>query len=307
MGVLHCAAVERLPALFSLVAIADPDAARAQGLAERFGAAVHMDHVTMARQTSLDAAIVASPDAAHRRQVIDLIENGIPVLVEKPMALSTSECREMASASATMGVALAVGHLQRYLPRVASAVRLIREGAIGEVRMIVDRISSRYEHGTRPDWFLEARRSPNGILANLGCHIIDRFYVLSGSPGISVHQAWLDGESVPTEVAATVKLANGAHATMLLTGTGLPTSEMTDIVGTAGALRISSEGGLQHFVYGEIVYEEAADPEGDRAAFAAQLRDFHRAVSGASPQVDAAYGIAVMTAVELIAAAASDA
>jgi predicted dehydrogenase len=301
VATLHAAAIERMPDGFTLVAVVDPDVERASRLADLHGAQPYDHHVAMTAETAIDAAIVASPNAAHHRQVLDLLERGVPTLVEKPMAATSAEACHMAQISAERSVPLFVGHVQRYLPRVASARRLVADGAIGELVMIVDQYSSRYEPGSRPAWFLDPELSPHGILANLGCHILDRCLLFSGGMSIDVSAAWLRSEGVPAEVAAQLTLENGLAVTMLLTGTGLPSGETTQLVGTDGAIRLQTAAGLELYRRGELVYSESPGASDDIDAFEAQLLAFGRTLDGAAPVVDAAYGIAIMEAIERIA------
>jgi predicted dehydrogenase len=254
----------------------------------------------MATEARIDAAIVASPNAVHHRQVVDLMKLGIPSLVEKPMASTSEECRDMARLSAERAVPLVVGHVQRYLPRVASARRLIADGAIGGLTMIVDQYSSRYEHGSRPDWFLDPLVSPNGILANLGCHIIDRVLLFGGGASIDVQSAWIRRDPVPTEVAAALSLQDGLSATLVLTGTGLPAHELTQLVGTDGAISLETGRGLELYQRGEVVHREVPGGADDTDAFEAQLLAFEMTLEGAAPAVDATYGITIMEIIERI-------
>lgn len=304
VAALHAVAIERLQDRFLLAAIVDPDPERASRLAAPHCAQTYSDHLAMTTATAIDAAIVASPNGAHHRQVIDLLRLGVPTLVEKPMAMTSAECREMARVSSERAVPLFVGHVQRYLPQVASALRLVLDGAIGELVMIVDQYSSRYEPGTRPEWFLDPAMSPYGILANLGCHILDRCLLFSGGMSVDVSAAWLRSQGVPTEVAAQLVLENGLSATMLLTGTGVPSGETTQLVGTQGAIRLQTAAGLELYRRGELVHRESSGASDDIDAFEAQLVAFATALDGTAPAVGPAYGIAIMEAIERIAGVA---
>ena len=93
------------------------------------------------------AAIVASPASTHLALARPLVEAGIPVLIEKPLAMSQEGVAEFAALSAACGVRVAVGYNLRFLPALAQARQLLLEGAIGEV------LSVRAEVGQYlPDW-----------------------------------------------------------------------------------------------------------------------------------------------------------
>jgi len=94
-----------------------------------------------------DAAIVASPANVHLALATALVEHGIPVLVEKPLADSTEGLRAFAELVDARKVKTGVGYNLRFLPSLVRARALLQEGAIGRV------LSVRAEVGQYlPDW-----------------------------------------------------------------------------------------------------------------------------------------------------------
>lgn len=81
----------------------------------------------------IDAIYVASPHKFHAEQSILALEAGKHVLVEKPMALSASDCSEMIEAARRAGRSLAVAYYRRGYPSVRRVKQLLAEGNIGEV------------------------------------------------------------------------------------------------------------------------------------------------------------------------------
>ncbi|MGO9895728.1 MAG: Gfo/Idh/MocA family protein, partial [Bryobacteraceae bacterium] len=118
----HCR-VARESALAELVAVVDRDPARA---AE--GAAGTALALTEARDLAgkVDAAIVAVPTTAHEEVACGLLEAGIDLLVEKPIACSLASADRLIAAAARYGRILQVGHLERFNPAVLELERRAR-------------------------------------------------------------------------------------------------------------------------------------------------------------------------------------
>ena len=84
----------------------------------------------------MDAATVAVPTDRHRAVAVPLLERGISVLVEKPMARSLDEADEMIAAAEAGGAVLAVGHTERYNPAVTAALPVVEAPRFIEVHRI---------------------------------------------------------------------------------------------------------------------------------------------------------------------------
>ena len=80
-----------------------------------------------------DAAIVSVPTSEHAAVALPLLEAGVPVLVEKPIAAEVEEARALIDAARAAGVALAVGHVERFNPAVRALEERLRDGALGRV------------------------------------------------------------------------------------------------------------------------------------------------------------------------------
>ena len=113
MGKFHAQAIsERTDAL--LVAVCDVDEPRAAAVAGPAGARV----VTDVRQLvgRVDAAVIAAATSVHLAVAVPLMEAGVAVLIEKPLAPTAREAREIADAARRTGAAVQVGHILRFDP-----------------------------------------------------------------------------------------------------------------------------------------------------------------------------------------------
>ena len=108
-----------------LVGVVDIDSERATGIARKYDTLAFADHRDLIGQ--VDVASVAVPTDQHFSVTRDLLEGGVSVLVEKPIAPTLEEARALFEIARRAGVVLHVGHVERY------------NGAVQEVRKIVER------------------------------------------------------------------------------------------------------------------------------------------------------------------------
>jgi len=117
-----------------LTAVVDTVAERAAAAAETSGARAMTD----ARELlgDVDAVTVAVPTERHKDVAMPFLEQGIAVLVEKPIARSIAEADALIEAARTSGATLAVGHTERYNPAVSTVLPLIAKPRFIEVHRL---------------------------------------------------------------------------------------------------------------------------------------------------------------------------
>jgi predicted dehydrogenase len=120
-----------------------------------------------------DAAIVALPNHLHGPVTIDLLRQGIHVLVEKPMALNTSDCDAMTQAAEASGATLAVGMEFRFFSSSRFVKQLVREGWIGRVTGFDLRLGIIFDWPVESDHLLHKSESGGGVLMDFGVHVLD--------------------------------------------------------------------------------------------------------------------------------------
>lgn len=113
--VVHLPLLRSLDDRFALVALAEPDAARRERTARRFGVArAFASHGELIDAGGLDALLVCSPSRAHADTVLDALAAGLHVLVEKPLCLTLAEADAIVAARGSRTVQ--VGYMKRYDP-----------------------------------------------------------------------------------------------------------------------------------------------------------------------------------------------
>ena len=133
------------------------------------------------RADRYDLVVVATPNDTHVELAAAAIEAGLAVVVDKPLAPTSSAARDLVELAERRGVALTVFHNRRWDSEQLTLRRLIGEGRLGDVF----RYESRFERW-RPEPRRDAWRettSPaegGGVLLDLGTHLIDQALTLFG-------------------------------------------------------------------------------------------------------------------------------
>lgn len=117
-----------------LVAICDRDEPRLRQVGRRYPSArLETDFEKILADETVQAVVLATPASAHHGLAIAAMKAGKDVLVEKPMATTVDECREMMACAATRSRVLMVGHTFIFNAAVRMIRELVKSGEIGEV------------------------------------------------------------------------------------------------------------------------------------------------------------------------------
>lgn len=128
----------------------------------------------------VDAAIVAVPPRFHAPVAIQLMEMGIDVLCEKPLAITVADGQKMVDAARRTDRVLAVALMMRFFPHNRWLADLVDDGEIGEVREVI------VEDGALLDWpmasnsYFDRSATGGGVLFDTGVHLLDRMLWLFG-------------------------------------------------------------------------------------------------------------------------------
>ena len=148
-----------------LIAVTDPDVDQRNLVAAACNARPLADH----RQLFdlVDAAVVAAPTRLHHSIALDLIKQGIHVLVEKPLAAVLAHADELVAAAERHGVVLQVGHVERFNPAMTAAARYVR--------------APKFIEATRASGFT-FRSTDIGVVLDLMIHDLDLILAMVRSP-----------------------------------------------------------------------------------------------------------------------------
>jgi len=113
LGQYHAEKYAALPDV-ELVGVSDTDPARAREVASRCGTRAFASHKELLQEVS--AASIAVPTPFHFAVGQDFLENGVDLLMEKPIAETTEQAQALVSMARSRGLILQVGHLERFNP-----------------------------------------------------------------------------------------------------------------------------------------------------------------------------------------------
>jgi len=142
-----------------LVGVADPDHKQADFVSRTLGCVAVAD-IDELLNLGVDAITIAAPTHLHRDIALAAIARGVHVMVEKPIASTVEEGRELINAARRAGVTLMVGHVERFNPAVEAIKEAIRNEDI--LSIAITRV------GPFPP-----RMSNVGVVIDLAVHDID--------------------------------------------------------------------------------------------------------------------------------------
>lgn len=127
MGQHHARVCATMPGS-RLIGVADLDAARAELIASRYEVSAYRDY--RALLDKVEAVCVAAPTSLHHAIGMACLEHGVHVLMEKPLAVSMEEARDLTATAHRRGLILQVGHVERFNPTFVELVNVLAEHQI---------------------------------------------------------------------------------------------------------------------------------------------------------------------------------
>ena len=176
--------------------IYDTDAARRDRVAADFGVPVLEGLENLAGR--VEAASVAVPTVSHARVAMALLEQGIDVLVEKPMAASLQQADELIAAAARSGRILQVGHLERFNPGLVAVQPHVARPLFFEVHRL---------------GIFSPRSLDVDVIYDVMIHDLDILLTLAGQPVTDVRAVGIPVVTQRVDIAhARLEFASGAVA-----------------------------------------------------------------------------------------------
>lgn len=171
MGYNHARVYSKLENA-NLIAVSDLMKDKSDEVSKKYNTQGFVDYNDILKMPEIDAVSVCVPTTHHFNVVMDAIEHGKHVLVEKPIAFTLREAKTMVKAAKDEGVKLGTGHVERFNPAVEEAKKLIKNDIIGEVVS-----ASAKRVGPFPP-----RIKDVGVTIDLAIHEVDIMFHLFESP-----------------------------------------------------------------------------------------------------------------------------
>jgi predicted dehydrogenase len=132
LGKHHARILSSMPGV-TLAGVVDRNANRAAEIAAEYGTSAFADPREIA---GLDLAVIATPTESHAAIATPLIDAGVHILVEKPIAQTLAQADALIAAAKAKGVVLAVGHSERFNPAVIAARPYLNDPRFIEVHRL---------------------------------------------------------------------------------------------------------------------------------------------------------------------------
>jgi len=170
-----------------VVAVADTSR-RALKKAESYGVTrIYNDYHDMFTDSSdLDSVIISVPNFLHFDCIQLALESGLNVFVEKPMANTVDECREIVRLVEKSGRKLMVGHTMRFYEAIEKMKETESTGQIGDLEVVTLEaiMNGPFTHPAVPkrvpEWWFDPEKAGGGVLLDIGYHLIDLFRLFVG-------------------------------------------------------------------------------------------------------------------------------
>ncbi len=312
MGRTNAETVTKYLARAELVGITG--GSRAPALAAEYGVACEASIETLVQRADVDAVLISTPHCDHAAQAVAAAAHGKHVLLDKPMATSVAECDRILAAVQASQVKLMIMYGQRFRTCNIAARQLVRDGAIGNVRMVLELILASGGLASLPPW--QSLKENVGVFIGHAVHNIDRLRWVTGAEVVSVSARMQRDEATGVEKStmALLGLSNGAMATVWeswdVAAPGFPRSGSGAwFAGDAGNLDLDAYGTLKLGRNGEwkvVAEQEAIDWKGQgmlaparMKAYQAQHQEFVNAIlEDREPSVTGADGRAAAAVAE---------
>ncbi len=336
---VHAEALKSLPGL-AIAAVIDPNEAAARRLARAFGVDAVFSSVEAALAAGgFDAAHVLVPPPLHHRVAEPLIEAGIPVLLEKPLAVTSADAARLIAQAASRKVALGVNQNFVHHPAFLRLRRALAAGEIGRPRFVSCLYNvplRQLAAGQFGHWMFHA---PGNILLEQAVHPLSQIAALAGpigevralagagvelAPGVDFFPALdvsLAGARLPAQLHFAVGQSYPFWRISVIGDDGVLTADiLTNRCAREGRTRWLDA--LDHALSGtHLAAQTARDSLGNLAAYArsilrlgppsdafflsmrGSIAAFHAALAaGARPELDGAFGAALVETCERFAA-----
>ena len=191
-GTVYSRYATKFPKSMKVVGVADLNPYRRERMAKAHG--IPKENIygdfreALAREKFADAVVIATPDNLHYEPCMKALALGYDVLLEKPVAPTEKECRDILKQAHKYNRIVAVCHVLRYAPYFVALKDVLDSGVIGDLVSIQHMEPIQYAHMAhsyvRGNWPLAAKTTP--IILAKSCHDLDILRWLIGKPCESI-------------------------------------------------------------------------------------------------------------------------
>lgn len=255
----HLQQIQRIPSA-ETVAVCDLEPLLARQAAERFDVPQQFTDLAEMLQTAApDVLHITTPAHTHADIACAALRAGVPVYVEKPLAIDAAEARRILDTAETTGRLVCLGHDQLFDPAWKQCVALAESGVIGDVQHVESWLSyplqGPFGRQVMSDTTHWVRRLPGGLFQNTISHPLYRITEFLRDPHPVVHAHWFSRDpdaSLPTELRASIRGQSVTGSLTFISSTR-PHRRITRVFGTAGSIEVDLDTQLCRIDRGEQV------------------------------------------------------
>ncbi len=203
--------------------------ARERGLERAYGS-----YEQLLDDADVELVYVALPNALHVEWAVKALQAGKHVLSEKPLSRAPAEVERAFDAAERAGCLLMEGFMYRHHPQTKRMLELVREGAVGELRLVRSQFSFTLDRPHDVRWSGELG---GGSLLDLGCYCVNASRALAGEPDVVYAEQTLAPSGVDVRFAATMRFG-GDVLGHFDCGFDLPRRVELEAVGSDGSVAI---------------------------------------------------------------------
>lgn len=208
-GSLHAKVLAAQPGV-ELAAICDPDAEQVERVGDQHDVGVRCQSVEeLLEVRGIDCVYIVTPEEFHEDHVEAAIDRGVPIFLEKPLAMSATKGQDIADRARESGVYLQIGFVLRFEARHALVQQIVSSGQLGEL------ITIRAKRNCSRAWFDVYGDRAHSVHETI-VHDIDFVQWIVGEPCISVYAADRNysGKIYPDACVAMLTFERGTIATL---------------------------------------------------------------------------------------------
>ena len=216
-----------------LVAVASRTQDRADGYAREWDIPrAYGSYEALLADPDVEAVYISLPNTLHAEWSIKALEAGKHVLCEKPFSRHPEEVEASFDAAEQSGRLLSEAFMYRHNPQTAKLAELVRDGAIGELRLI----RSAFSYGLYDHENIRLRTDvEGGALMDVGCYNVSGSRLLGGEPERVWGEAWYGPSGTDWVFAGMLRFPDDVVATFDC-GTALPNRDELEVIGSEGSL-----------------------------------------------------------------------
>ena len=254
-----------------LYAVCDVNETRVNEYAKKHNVLAFTDYEKMLADENIDAVAICTPSGMHKNQALLALKNKKHVLVEKPMALTAADCRELCDAAKESEKLITVIFQLRYSDDLKRAKEIIKDETLGKLAFC----DLYMKYWRDESYFLESawrgtfEMDGGGALMNQGIHGIDLIHYLFGVPKLISARVKTIAHNIETEdtAVAIVEYPSGALGVIEGSTSSNPGfHRRIEINGSRGYMTIVDQTIEKLFVDGEFLINKELETSGGSAS-----------------------------------------